>query len=515
MEHKFDFRDLFVFDLANNHQGKVEHGRKIIAAMGENTRRHGVRGVLKFQFRHLDTFIHPAYRENTEHKHIQRFRSTRLSREEHGELLKEVRREGMLAMCTPFDEESAQQVLDMGFDIVKVASCSARDWPLLEKVAQLGLPTVVSTGGLSLAQIDDLSSFLEHRGVDFAMMHCVAIYPSPDETLNLNQIEMMHRRYRGRCIGWSTHEHPDNLAAPAVAVAKGAQLLERHVGMNADGIKLNAYSSTPEQVDRWIAAAKAAKAMCGSYGRPPSSDVEQESLQSLERGVYVNREVKGKTLLNRQAVFFAMPRLPGQLTSGAWRDGTVVKNYIQPGDALMLDNVETPTAPASAAIHKTVHEVKALLNEANVRLSSEFEVEYSHHYSMERFREVGAVIINCVNRNYCKKIIVQLPGQTHPSHFHRRKEETFQVLHGILEVELDDRRKTLHPGDTCLVQPGVWHSFWSETGVVFEEISTRHYNDDSFYRDKALNAMPREQRKTVVDNWGRWQVLDKAGGLNW
>jgi N-acetylneuraminate synthase len=159
--------------------------------------------------------------------------------------------------------------------------------------------------------------------------------------------------------------------------------------------------------------------------------------------------------------------------------------------------------------------VKALLNEANVRLSSEFEVEYSHHYSMERFREVGAVIINCVNRNYCKKIIVQLPGQTHPSHFHRRKEETFQVLHGILEVELDDRRKTLHPGDTCLVQPGVWHSFWSETGVVFEEISTRHYNDDSFYRDKALNAMPREQRKTVVDNWGRWQVLDKAGGLNW
>ena len=120
------------------------------------------------------------------------------------------------------------------------------------------------------------------------------------------------------------------------------------------------------------------------------------------------------------------------------------------------------------------------------RLNSEFVVEYSHHYGISKFRDTGAVIINCINREYCKKLIVQLPQQAHPSHFHRRKEESFQVLHGTLHVNVGGMEKTLHPGEICLIQPGTWHSFWTETGCVFEEISTTHYNDDSYYKDKVI-----------------------------
>jgi N-acetylneuraminate synthase len=75
-----------------------------------------------------------------------------------------------------------------------------------------------------------------------------------------------------------------------------------------------------------------------------------------------------------------------------------------------------------------------------------------------------------------------------------------------LEVEIDGRRRTLHPGDTLLVQQGVWHQFWTDTGVIFEEISTTHYNDDSFYEDKEINRLDRSQRKTVVNHWGRYQI---------
>ena len=57
-----------------------------------------------------------------------------------------------------------------------------------------------------------------------------------------------------------------------------------------------------------------------------------------------------------------------------------------------------------------------------------------------------------------------------------------------------------------LIQPGVWHSFWTFTGCIFEEISTTHYNDDSFYADKSINELDRSQRKTVLDNWGRFQA---------
>jgi N-acetylneuraminate synthase len=39
-------------------------------------------------------------------------------------------------------------------------------------------------------------------------------------------------------------------------------------------------------------------------------------------------------------------------------------------------------------------------------------------------------------------------------------------------------------------------------------VSTTHYNDDSFYEDKGINKLKRSERKTVVDNWGRFQLAD-------
>jgi quercetin dioxygenase-like cupin family protein len=150
------------------------------------------------------------------------------------------------------------------------------------------------------------------------------------------------------------------------------------------------------------------------------------------------------------------------------------------------------------------------LAEGKIALNSEFEIEYSHHYGIRKFPEYGAVIINVINREYCKKVLVQLPGQKHPAHFHKLKEETFQVLHGELRIVVDGRERVLHPGDTCLVLPGVWHSFWTPTGCVIEEVSTTHFNNDSVYKDPAINKLERHQRKTKVNHWGRWELPKKA-----
>ena len=147
-----------------------------------------------------------------------------------------------------------------------------------------------------------------------------------------------------------------------------------------------------------------------------------------------------------------------------------------------------------------------MLNLAKIYLDTSFEIEYSHHYGIKNFRKTGALIINCINRKYCKKLIVMLPNQKHPAHYHERKEETFQVLNGSLDVYLDGKHKFLREGETCLIQPGVWHSFESKDGCIFEEISTTHYNNDSFYKDKKINEMERKDRKTIVENWGRFEI---------
>lgn len=510
MNEGFDFRGLFVFDLANNHQGSVEHGLKIIRGVGKVARDHGVRAALKFQFRQLDTFVHPRHREDSDNKHIPRFLSTRLSRQQFQTLLDAVREEGMVTMCTPFDEESVDVITDMGFEVLKVGSCSAKDWPLLEKVADAGLPVVFSTGGLTLENIDDLVSFFDHRGIDFGIMHCVSIYPIPIDKFHLNQIDVLRNRYPDRIIGWSTHENPDDTVPIQIAVAKGAEMFERHVGLATEKISLNAYSSRPEQVDRWLAAYRYAVQLYGPSGAREISAIEQDSIDSLRRGVFARKLIRKGTVITRDQVYFAMPYVDGQLESGRWSDGVVAQASIVADAPVLTTKIDMPRDPEYRVLKTAVHEVRALLNEARIALNSEFEVEYSHHYGMQNFRETGAVIINCINREYCKKIIVQLPGQRHPVHFHKRKEETFQVLYGTLQVGIEGHIRTLQPGNTCLIQPGVWHSFWTDTGCVFEEVSTTHYDDDSFYKDRAINKMARSTRKTVVDHWGRFQVIDKV-----
>jgi len=186
MEQDFDFQNLFILDLANNHQGNVDHGLNIIQSVAEVIKNRRVRAAIKFQFRQLDTFIHPSHQTQRELKSIQRFQSTRLDQAQFQILLNAVWSQGLLAMCTPFDEESVHMAVDMGFNVLKVASCSAKDWPLLEEIANAGPPVVCSTGGLTLEDIDNVTSFFQHRAVQFALMHCVSILPMPTFYLSFN-----------------------------------------------------------------------------------------------------------------------------------------------------------------------------------------------------------------------------------------------------------------------------------------------------------------------------------------
>jgi sialic acid synthase SpsE/mannose-6-phosphate isomerase-like protein (cupin superfamily) len=506
LRNDFDFRDLFVLDMANNHLGQVEHGLRIIREVAEVARSEGARAALKFQFRELESFIHPSHRAGSANKHIPRFLSTRLAADQFAILTEEVRRQGLITMSTPFDEASVALIEKLGIEVVKVASASATDWPLIERIATCNRPVIFSTGGLTLKEIDDLVSFFEHRRVHFAIMHCISIYPTPDERMQLRQVEVLGARYPHHVIGFSTHERPEDTVPVGVAVSSGARMLERHVGVETETIKLNAYSSTPVQLAAWIRAAKRARALMGDEARPPAAPEEMESLLSLRRGVYVRRPVKTGSPLTAEDVYFAMPCGEGQLSSGQFKDGIVTLRALEPDQALCLEALKIPHNPEQQVLFTTIHTIKAMLNEARIVLNTEFDAEFSHHYGLVKFPQWGATIISCVNRTYCKKLVIQTPGQRHPSHYHKRKEETFQVLHGILEVNIEGRRRTLSPGDTLLVQQGVWHEFWSDTGVIFEEISTTHYNDDSFYEDKAINRKTREERKTAVNHWGRYQI---------
>jgi sialic acid synthase SpsE/quercetin dioxygenase-like cupin family protein len=500
MRKAFSFDGLFIYDLANNHQGDLPYAKEIVAAVGAANARAGARGALKFQFRQLDTFIHPDYQQRMDLKYVKRFQETRLEMDAFRDLAAAVKKAGLLTMCTPFDEESVDVITDMDLDLIKIASCSADDRPLLEKVAKARKPVVVSTAGLRTDEIDWLVNFLESERVEFALMHCVALYPTPDDKLQLNQIGDMKERYRDVPVGWSTHEDQNNTSAIQIAYAKGARLFERHVGLNDGRYPLNAYSSTPEQLDRWLGAWHAARAMLGNEERAPTSPAERQTLTELKRGVYVRRDVKKGEALSRKDVFFAMPVGEGQLVSGQFRAG-LVADADYAAKAALPDSLAGQGSADEQIVYQIMLQVRGMLNKANIHINEDAEIEISHHYGLRRFREYGAVLVTCINRQYAKKLVVQLPRQKHPYHFHKQKEETFQLLDGDLEIVKEGARTQLAPGDTFLVQPNEWHKFHTLDGCVFEEISTTSYPNDSFYEDPEIARMDRAQRKTKVDNW--------------
>ena len=493
------FDDLFIFEMANSHQGSVEHGKDVIHEMGKIARKYNIKAAVKLQYRNLDTFIHPDYKGRKDVNHIPRFESTRLTYDQFTELVEAIRSEGMIAMSTPFDEDGVDWCMDQGLDIIKVASCSSLDWPLLEKIAATHKPVIISVGGKTISDIDKLYNYFTHKRCDFAFMHCIAEYPAPIERLQLDFIDKLRRRYPDNVIGYSGHEDPDDNVIPMMAIAKGAKILERHVGLPTETISLNAYSMNPDQADKWVKSALEAKEICKMKKETERyiSQAEIDSLNSLMRGVYLKHDVKKGTELKGEDVFFAMPNHDKQMTSGEFFEGVVASKDYKANEELHETKPVTDTNLARSVIH----DVKGMLYEANIYLGDTFEAELSHHYGMKHFRQFGAVIISIVNREYCKKLIAVLPGQQHPDHMHKVKEETFQLLYGDLEVVVDGEEREMKPGDIQTVLRGQMHSFSSRTGAVFEEISTTHVKNDSYYEDPVIAKKDLMERKTKVYKW--------------
>ena len=70
-------KPLIIFEMANNHMGSVDHGKKIINSLKEQAKFFDFDFAVKFQYRVLDTFIHPEYKDRMDLKFVKRFSETR------------------------------------------------------------------------------------------------------------------------------------------------------------------------------------------------------------------------------------------------------------------------------------------------------------------------------------------------------------------------------------------------------------------------------------------------------
>lgn len=491
---------LFVLEMANNHMGDVEHGIRIIREMGEVVGKFPFKFAFKLQYRDLDSFIHPAMKGRQDIKYIKRFSETRLTTEEFNRLVAEMRENGFLTMSTPFDEASLDLIESQKLDFIKIASCSFNDWPLLERIVLTDLPIIASTAGASLEDIDRVISFFMHRDKDFAILHCVGEYPTPVERMNLSQLDFLQARYPGVKIGFSTHEDPADTDIVKLAMAKGAAVFEKHVGVSTDDFELNAYSASPAQVEAWLQAAQASLILCGSADRRLlKNESESNSLRSLRRGVFAKRPIAAGETIAREDIYFAFPPQEDQFAANDWSKYAEFKATAEIAVDVAIAPENCERYDQRKKVLEIAQQVKQLLRQSGITFPGCTDLEISHHYGIDKFYQTGLTMLTVVNRSYCKKLLILLPGQRHPEQYHKQKDETFHLLYGDLQVELDGVGSSCVPGDVVVVDPGVTHAFSTENGAIIEEISSTHFKDDSFYVDPEINA--NLNRKTLMSYW--------------
>ena len=494
----FDFNELFIFEMANNHQGNVQHGINIIKTYSTLAKKYHIKAAIKLQFRHYDTFIHPHSIQDTENKKVERFLSTRLSDKEQKMLVDTIKQEGLLCMVTPFDERSVDLINKLDVDIIKIGSPSLHDFKLFEKISITQKPIIVSSGGCDITQIDKLVSFFKNRHNDFALMHCVSKYPCENSDLDLHTLTQLKARYPTLPIGFSTHEEPSNFSTIGIAYGMGARLFEKHVGLPTETITLNKYSVNPDQADTWLSAFVEAKKMVGHTRI--ISHKEKQDLHLLYRGVFFNKDIAKGQIITDADIYFAFPLREGGILTGEFTSGTVAdKNYTK--DAYVPQSL---ASKQSSVLHEYIHKIKGVLNEKNIKIPHDSKIEISHHYGIENIFTYGCTIITIINGDeYCKKYIVMLKGQKHPSHYHIKKDETFFILAGSVNVLINDTtKKTLYETDILRIPRYTKHSFSAnDEDVIFEEISTRHFNNDSIYSDITISSKDRDSRKTYLYNW--------------
>ena len=337
------FDELFVLELANNHWGDINRGLRIVKEFATVVRYNNMRAAIKLQFRDVDNFIHKDFRERADIRYIKKTLDTQISREDFATLVEAIRRGGCLRMATPFDEASVEMCVELGIDIIKIGSSDITDWVLLEKIAKAHRPVIVSTGGSSLKDMDDMVTFFDNRGIPLAINHCVSLYPSEDSELQLNQIDFLKRRYPGHTIGFSTHEYTDWTSSVMIAYAKGARTFERHIDIKTDDKSFSPYCSTPEQVAQWFQAFKKAKEMCGYPGteRAASPKKEIEYLDALVRGVYTRRDLPAGHVLTPDDYYLAIPLQKGQLSCRELLNDLTLSQDCAQDAPLMVDLVDS------------------------------------------------------------------------------------------------------------------------------------------------------------------------------
>ena len=149
-----------------------------------------------------------------------------LNLDEEQELKEYAENLGLIWISTPFSRMAADFLDEIDVPAFKIGSGEADNLPLIYHIAQKGKPIIMSTGMQSIKSLKNSVNILEKSGVEYALLECTNLYPSPPEIVSLQGIQELKEAFPKALVGFSDHSIGPHIALASVAL--GACIIERH-----------------------------------------------------------------------------------------------------------------------------------------------------------------------------------------------------------------------------------------------------------------------------------------------
>jgi len=149
-----------------------------------------------------------------------------LNLDEEQELKEYAENLGLIWISTPFSRMAADFLDEIDVPAFKIGSGEADNLPLINHIAQKGKPIIMSTGMQSIKSLKNSVNILEKSGVEYALLECTNLYPSPPEIVSLQGIQELKEAFPKALVGFSDHSIGPHIALASVAL--GACIIERH-----------------------------------------------------------------------------------------------------------------------------------------------------------------------------------------------------------------------------------------------------------------------------------------------
>lgn len=149
-----------------------------------------------------------------------------LSRDDEAELKRYTEELGLIYISTPFSRAAADFLETLDVPAYKIGSGEADNLPLIRHIARKGKPVIMSTGMQSIETIRASVQILEDAGIEYALLECTNLYPSPPEIVSLQGVTDLKNAFPNAVVGFSDHSIGPEMALASVAL--GASVLERH-----------------------------------------------------------------------------------------------------------------------------------------------------------------------------------------------------------------------------------------------------------------------------------------------